>query len=67
MTYGYSQSLVTANKKAVGKSPGVALGRVCISIGISESQVSAILGVSICVSTIGLRGTQPLLRHTVYK
>ena len=50
MTYGYSQSLVTANQKAVVKSPGVALGRVCISIGISVSQVSAVFGVSrMCV------------------
>jgi len=46
MTYGYSQSLVTANKEASARSLGVALGRVCIKVGISVSEVATVFGVS---------------------
>ena len=46
MTYGYSQSLVYANKKASVKSLGVALGRVCIAKNISVSAVAEHFGVS---------------------
>jgi len=46
MSHGYSQSLVEANKKADTKSPGVALGRVCIAHNISVSEVADYLGVS---------------------
>jgi DNA-binding transcriptional regulator YiaG len=46
MSYGYSQSLVEANKKANTKSLGVALGRLCIKHGISVSEVARELGVS---------------------
>jgi predicted transcriptional regulator len=46
MSYGYSQSLVYANKKANIKSPGVALGRVCILEGVSVSHVADFFGVS---------------------
>ena len=45
MSHGYSQSLVEANKKADTKSPGVALGRVCIAYDISVSEVADHLGV----------------------
>ena len=46
MSYGYSQSLVLANKNASAKSLGVALGRVCIRTGISVSSVAENFGVS---------------------
>jgi AcrR family transcriptional regulator len=46
MTYGYSQSLAEANKKADVKSLGVALGRFCIVRGISATKVAEALGVS---------------------
>ena len=46
MSYGYSQNLVQANKKASVKSLGVALGRVCIAQGISVSSVANTFGVS---------------------
>ena len=46
MSYGYSQSLVEANKKASIKSLGVALGRLCIKHGVSVSEVAKELGVS---------------------
>jgi AcrR family transcriptional regulator len=46
MSYGYSQSLVYANKKANIKSLGVALGRVCIVEGVSVSHVADSFGVS---------------------
>jgi len=46
MTYGYSQSLVYANKKANVKSLGVALGRVCIRANISVNKIADDFGVS---------------------
>ena len=46
MPYGYSQSLVYANKQASIKSLGVALGRVCIRADISVSEVAGFFGVS---------------------
>ena len=46
MSYGYSQSLVYANKKASIKSLGVALGRVCIRANISVSDVAEFFGVT---------------------
>lgn len=46
MSYGYSQSLVEANKKADVKSLGVALGRLCIRHGVSVSDVAQELSVS---------------------
>jgi predicted transcriptional regulator len=46
MSYGYSQSLVEANKRASIKSLGVALGRLCIKHGVSVSEVAKELRVS---------------------
>ena len=46
MSYGYSQSLVYANKKASIKSLGVALGRVCIRANISVSKIADDFGVT---------------------
>lgn len=46
MPYGYSQSLVYANRKADIKSLGVALGRVCIRADISVSRLAGDFGVS---------------------
>lgn len=46
MTYGYSQSLADANKKADIKSLGVALGRVCIRANVSVCRVANHFGVS---------------------
>lgn len=46
MTYGYSQSLVYANKKASVKSLGVALGRVCIRANVSVSKLAEDFGVT---------------------
>jgi hypothetical protein len=46
MSYGYSQSLVAANKKANAKSLGVALGRLCIKHGIPVTEVAKELEVS---------------------
>ena len=46
MPFGYSQSLVYANKQASIKSLGVALGRVCIRADISVSEVAGFFGVS---------------------
>ena len=46
MSYGYSQSLVQANKQASIKSLGVALGRVCIRANISVSKIADDFGVT---------------------
>jgi hypothetical protein len=46
MSYGYSQRLVEANKKADVDSLGVALGRFCIERNIPVNEVSDYLGVS---------------------
>ena len=46
MSYGYSQSLVRANKAASVRHLGVALGRVCIGNGVGVSEVAEIFGVS---------------------
>jgi predicted transcriptional regulator len=46
MGYGYSQSLVLANKEADAKSLGVALGRKCIQLSISVSHVADYFEVS---------------------
>lgn len=46
MTYGYSQSLVEANKKANSQGLGVALGRLCIKKNVPVSKVANELGVS---------------------
>lgn len=46
MSYGYSQRLVDANKKADSSSLGVALGRLCIELGVSVNEVAEKLGVS---------------------
>ena len=46
MGYGYSQSLVRANKEASAKSLGVALGRLCIAKGVSVISVAKTFGVS---------------------
>jgi len=46
MSYGYSQSLVEANKKANIKSLGVALGRLCIKHEVPVSEVARELRVS---------------------
>ena len=46
MTYGYSQSLVYANRKASTKSLGVALGRVCIRANVSVTSIADRFGVS---------------------
>lgn len=46
MSYGYSQRLIEANKKADAKSLGVALGRVCIKQGIPVAELAERLDVS---------------------
>lgn len=46
MGYGYSQSLVLANKTASARSLGVALGRACIANGTSVRTISELFGVS---------------------
>jgi predicted transcriptional regulator len=46
MSYGYSQSLVYANKKASIKSLGVALGRICIRENVSVTSIADRFGVS---------------------
>lgn len=46
MSYGYSQRMVEANRQANVKSLGVALGRLCIELGVSVSDVASKLGVS---------------------
>lgn len=46
MSYGYSQCLVDANKKASLKSLGVTLGRLCIRLGMPVNDVAKELGVS---------------------
>ena len=46
MSYGYSQRLVDANKEADASSLGVALGRLCIELGVSVNEVAKKLGVS---------------------
>lgn len=46
MSYGYSQSLVEANKHADATSLGVALGRLCIERGIPVTKVAGIFKVS---------------------
>lgn len=46
MSYGYSQRIIEANKKADKKSLGVALGRLCISRGIPVTEVATKLGVT---------------------
>lgn len=46
MSYGYSIRLVELNKEADRKLIGVRLGRRCIKIGVSVSEVASQLGVS---------------------
>lgn len=46
MSYGYSQSLVAANRQVSAKSLGVALGRACIQRGVPVSRVAEYFGVS---------------------
>ena len=46
MGYGYSIRLIELNKGADRKSLGVRLGRQCIKLGISVSEVASELGVS---------------------
>lgn len=46
MTYGYSQRLAELNRSAGLESIGVALGRECISLGLSVRAVAEDLGVS---------------------
>ena len=46
MSYGYSQRLIEANKKADAKSLGVTLGRVCIKQGIPVAELAERLDVS---------------------
>lgn len=46
MSYGYSQRLVEANRNADTKSLGVALGKLCIELGVSVNEVAKKLDVS---------------------
>lgn len=46
MSYGYSQQLVVANRRANKKSPGVMLGRVCIATNCPVIEVAERIGVS---------------------
>lgn len=46
MSYGYSQRIVEANRKAASGSLGVALGRFCIARDIPVARVADDLGVS---------------------
>jgi len=46
MTYGYSQRLVEANKKADEQSWGVLLGRKCIALDISVDVIATRFNVS---------------------
>ncbi len=46
MSYGYSQRLVEANRSADTTSLGVALGKLCIELGVSVNEVAGKLGVS---------------------
>lgn len=46
MAYGYSQFTIAANKSASKRSIGVALGRACITHGISVNAVAEKIGVS---------------------
>jgi hypothetical protein len=43
---GYSTRIIRANKEADAASPGVMLGRLCISQEISVSDVATFFGVS---------------------
>lgn len=46
MSFGYTLSLVEANKSANARNIGVALGRACIRAGVSVNQVADTFGVS---------------------
>lgn len=46
MSYGYSQRLVEANRNADTNSLGVALGKLCIELGVSVNEVAKRLDVS---------------------
>lgn len=46
MPHGYSQYTIAANKSASKRMVGVALGRACISNGISVADVAEWFGVS---------------------
>lgn len=46
MTYGYSQSIVAANKRASTKLLGVALGRLCIANDVPVRMIAEHIGVS---------------------
>jgi DNA-binding XRE family transcriptional regulator len=67
MSYGYSQSLVDANKKADAKSLGVALGRLCIKHNIPVSDVAKELGVSRMAVYNWFWGTYSPTRHLTHK
>lgn len=65
MSYGYSQSLVAANRQASARSLGVALGRVCIRAGVSVYEVAKYVGVSRMTIYNWFSGsTQPHTKYT---
>lgn len=46
MSYGYSQRVVEANKRAPRNLLGVALGRLCIDRNVPVAEVAETIGVS---------------------
>ena len=46
MSYGYSARTIQLNKTADHRRLGVALGRAAIELGVSVSDVAAVLGIS---------------------
>lgn len=46
MSYGYSARTIQLNKAADHRRLGVALGRAAIELGVSVSDVAAVLGIS---------------------
>lgn len=57
MSYGYSQSLVQANKQASARLLGVALGRHCIKRGISVMDIANKFAVSRMTVYLWFKGT----------
>lgn len=65
MSYGYSQQLVSANRRASKKSLGVMLGRACIAADCPVSVIAARVGVSRTTIYSWFSGTSiPADKHT---
>lgn len=70
MSYGYSQRVVEANRRAPKNLLGVALGRLCIDRNVPVAEVAEAIGVSretVYNWFCGIHEPHPDLQETVNK